>query len=499
LQKLHSLSLRKIFLSRAALYCVGYGFVELVLRWVPVPAGFVELWHIALDSIVAAGFVWLAFRVPAWFSEKELDLPAGIRPHTFTERIVAGARSMLRRWRSHTIPVYDGEGYYVGALPKSVVRPRQLLRAALFWQSPYRYRLMLEHLPIGQAHCKLAEMLTTGRDFVVLDANSACLQAFDGWPSPLGGRASERWPMLLRDHPAFFEQLATMAPDGTPIVYGAWFASLGKSLELRAVNMGDDHFSLTVTDVTDDRQYRAEVLRLHEQMSNRMAALDENVYALSQTTDSFVQRAVENLHETLEAFDVVTADPDISDDASHTAAHGMARVQQTVHAMVRFSQVTALDYTPALVPTDTVIGELLALSAERYPHIEFRKGPLPQTTASAPVLEAVMRGLMETVCTYAAQDAGTTVEVGVRSEMLDTVYYVSARDVQPMELVPAEADDMTFPEVAAALQLTVCRRLAQFHGGSMRLEQHGYNLEFTLTLGSPLKRWGSDTPLANPR
>jgi len=53
--------------------------------------------------------------------------------------------------------------------------------------------------------------------------------------------------------------------------------------------------------------------------------------------------------------------------------------------------------------------------------------------------------------------------------------------------------------VAAALQLTVCRRLAQFHGGSMRLEQHGYNLEFTLTLGSPLKRWGSDTPLANPR
>lgn len=435
--------------------------------------------HGGLDCALALIVAWTALRMPTWMAERRLAMRVKQAEPTAFQRA-------LERFEPTGIPVFDEQGYYAGFLPKSVVRSRTAFRSPLYWQSPYRFRMMLEHLPIGHAHCRLTATLPEGRDFVMVDANSACEVLFGDYPAPSDKPASERWPAFHRNHPEFFAKLARLKQTGT-CTYTSWFPTIGKSLELRAVYLGDDHFSATIRDVTDDQTYRDEVLRLHEQLARLEGELEAQRNVLTETTDDFVHQAAETLYAPYDAVDALVADKRLAPDVRKDMEQAHAQLQLTLDNLRQFAQVTALDFTPSLVNTSHVFGGLVEGFAPDFPHVTFRRGPAPQTTAAEQALHTLMRKLLQLFCEHVAARTGTVLEVGVRNERLSTVYYVHASRTDVLELVPYPAGGLTFPGGPAALQLNVCRRLAYWHGGSLQLVRRGdFELEAAVTLGTPL-------------
>lgn len=435
--------------------------------------------HGVLDCVLALFVAWTVLRVPTWLAERRLaTLAKQAKPTAF--------QRALERIEPSGIPVFDEQGYYAGFLPKSVVRSRTAFRSPLYWQSPYRFRMMLEHLPIGHAHCRLTTTLPEGRDFVLLDANTATEMAFGEFPAPSETPASERWPALYRNHPEFFSKLARLRQTRT-CTYTNWFPTIGKWLELRAVYLGDDHFSATIRDVTDDQTYRDEVLRLYEQLARLESELEAQRNVLTETTDDFVHQAAETLYAPYDTVDALVADTRLTPEVRKDVETAHAQLQFALDSLRQFAQVTALDFTPSLVNTAHIFGGLVEGLAHDFPHVTFRRGPAPLATAAEQALQTLMRKLLQLFCEHVAAQAGTTLEVGVRNERLSTVYYVYATRTDALELLPYPAGGLTFPGGPAALQLNVCRRLAYWHGGGLQLVRRGdFELEAAVTLGTPL-------------
>jgi hypothetical protein len=101
------------------------------------------------------------------------------------------------------------------------------------------------------------------------------------------------------------------------------------------------------------------------------------------------------------------------------------------------------------------------------------------------VLRSLLRGMLELMSRFTPQISGTVIETGVRSDNLDSVYYVNVTGCTSVELASSDSSGLMFTEGAAALQFGICQRLAYLHGGDIQLLRLAPDvLEIQATLGT---------------
>ncbi|MBK3780318.1 hypothetical protein G3A43_08610 [Paraburkholderia aspalathi] len=462
--------------------------------------------RVMTDSAFSLLLIWAGLRLPAWVGERQLDQIL-VNETTTRGRWVRAFAPIGRAlgWvKESGFPVFDEQGYYAGYLPKDARRPHTAFRSPLYWESPYRYRLMMEHMPVAVMHCRLTEHIpiernrttSQGRDFVVVESNVVAQQMFRGDESAAGMTVGQRWPQLLRNHPVFFEKLAHLKK-GEPCTYTSWFPTLGMSLELRAVYLGEENFMIIARDVTDMKAYRSEVLRLYEQMNGRLAQRELSHRGFLDASDRFVAHASEGLYSPYDALMDIFAEEKMPADLWLRARPVFEQLQYTMDRLRRFAQVSSLDFTPQLVDTAQVVNELLSDIYNVDKGIAYTKGPLPGTTAAPQVVRTLLRNMLEVMSRFTPRVTGSVIETGVRNDNLDMVYYVNVAGCRPLDLASSPVSGLMFTEGAAALQFGICQRLAYLHGGEVRLVRPGPDvLEIQATLGTQMS---ITTPMAFPQ
>ncbi|MEX3983953.1 hypothetical protein AB4Y45_33750 [Paraburkholderia sp. EG287A] len=485
--------------ARVAATCIGYlalvgfhwGMSSWVWDWKRMMV------RVLSDSAFSLLLVWAGLRLPAWVGERKLDeylTGTESSERSLRHRFLAPIGWALGWVKETGMPVYDEQGYYAGFLPQDARRPHTAFRSPLYWVSPYRYQMMVKHLPVAVAHCRLTEKISlpengtgaSGRDFVVLEANAAFHKLYPVEPDLFETSASRRWPQLLSNHPGFFEKLLHLKK-GEPCHYSAWFPTLGFYLDLRAVYLGDENFMIIVRDVTDTKAYRSEVLRLYEQMNNRMTQRENSHRAFLDSTDRYVGHASEALYNPYDQLMELFSEEKMPSEIWLRARAVFEQLQFTMDKLRRFAQVSSLNFEPKLVDIAAEVNTLFDDVFNTYQGIKFKKGPLPSTTASPEVVRALLRYMVETLSRFVARPTGSVVEVGVRNDDLDMVYYTSVTNCQAIGLGPSSTTGLMFTDVAVSLQFGLCQRLVYLHGGEIHVVRRTPDsLEIQATLGSHL-------------
>jgi hypothetical protein len=345
------------------------------------------------------------------------------------------------------------------------------------------HRLMLERLPIGYAYVRREGSLGLHSDFLVLESNVRFEALFPGWPDA-EMTATRRWPGLLDQHPEMFSALAAVTPDN-PQLYVGSFASQGKSIEFRMTSLGGEDVLVTMRDVTDEMLYREEILRMHEQHDKVMLARDTRDFAMMLISEKFIRYAAEALYGPYDALEQLNSQEEVGGELSEAGHHALADLQMVIQYAIKFAGVTALDFTPKLVDMTRLYNDLAAKQRRQHPGNPLNAGALPYTTAAPDVARALLAELLDMANRYVVQ-AGSELTLGVRTESLESVYYLRVTHAAPREMLPSRAGGLTYPEGAPAMHLMVCRRLAAYHGGTLQLRETGVDeIEYTVTLGTP--------------
>lgn len=390
----------------------------------------------------------------------------------------------LKRFIGARTPLYDAEGSLVGEFAVQPAASGEQPRAA-YWAGPARFRALFDNFPFGYALCRFGTPLESGRDFWVEEANRALISLLGLNTAKVAQPISTLFPALVRTRPELFELVAKLPEKGSD-TYTAWFAYWGMYIEHRFVWLGDGYFAWAVRDVTDSRLHQAEVLKLHGQMGHALSSQTTRLEMLTRTTDRFLQNAAAHLEGPVDALSTLFADHEES-SISQAGLTQLAIIHDLLRVMLRYSHAAALNYRPELVSIAGIADEVLAIIQPRYPHITFRVGPRPMTTSSASVLHAVLLGLLDPLCRVAGRDSGTSIEIGVSSEFLEARYYAKVLNPKPVTMSDCESGGYALDDTYAALQMSVCRRLVYYHGGTMTLTQEeDGSLLVSVTMGEPL-------------
>jgi hypothetical protein len=363
----------------------------------------------------------------------------------------------------------------------------------LRWDSPDLHRLILARMPVGYAHVRLEGIVGDGRDFVVVECNAQFHDIFHGWTT-VELTAAQRWPGMLKPHQDLFAALGAVTPD-TPQSYTGWFAEQGRSIEFQMTSLKEDHVLVTMRDVSDEQLYREEVMRMHEQHIKVMEARDTREVALTTISDNFVRYSTEVLYGPYDVLEQFVSFEGIPEDRREDGLRALAELQTIIQYSIKFSGVASVDYQPSLVNMQRIFDDLFRKQQRTNPGNPLKSGPLPSTTAAPDVARALLSELLDLANRYLVKP-GSELRMGVRTENLESVYYLLVSHAAHLELVPGRAGGVTFPDGPPAIHLMVCHRLAASHGGRLQVrelseEDSGFgelgdiDVEFSFTLGTP--------------
>lgn len=251
-------------------------------------------------------------------------------------------------------------------------------------------------------------------------------------------------------------------------------------VDLTPVRDGDDVLVIaSLMDLTDRRQAAAEL----EARAEELVAMNEQLGALNEELDQFASAAAHDLRSPLRAMhqlsefvieDAGDALPEQSLEDLKTIQQRSLRLSAMIEGLLEYAQIGQSQARPSWVDTETLIDELADLYVPEERFTLDRPEPLPPVFGPRAAVELVFRNLLMNVVKHHDRVEGR-IELTYGRDGSDLVFQV--RDDGPG--IPDEYADQVFrlfktleprdKREASGLGLTLVRKTAEVHGGSVRL------------------------------
>lgn len=363
-----------------------------------------------------------------------------------------------------------------------------------------QYRALFENLLVGAAYGVMVGSDQGPPDLRLIEVNSRMEELLGRSMQSLTDRPLRQvFPDLPETNPELFERVARIATHGgTSDRFQCWLPQTNRWMEFCVFEGGADSYIITADDVTEHRRYEDEILRLNDQLRQRLGEQGQILEDAVQDMETFIYTVSLRLFDALavvktdlsHCWAVAPTDVEFRKEIARTL-RSTRYMKDLLEGAVAYLCASTLPVDTELVDVRGIITRLCADSAIRHPKITFNIQALPQVTGVPLIIHTIFHNLLENACKFSACSPSPEIEVGVLQSR-NTTFYIKdngigfppaavARLFQPYEVIHGEDEG-----AGAGIGLAMTRRLVQRHGGTIWAEaEEGRGATFFITLGTP--------------
>jgi len=233
----------------------------------------------------------------------------------------------------------------------------------------------------------------------------------------------------------FLEQYAGAILSGEPAHFQEHFAPLGRDFDITAVRQSEGRFATLFEDVTERKRAEAEILRLNEELEERVATRTAQLEAANKELEAFVYSAAHDLRAPLRAIDgfslMVAEDAGAklsAEDHEHLQRVRAAaqRMAVLIDGMLGLARATRQEMLIEEVDVSALAAELLAELAEAEPGraVETVVAPGLRAQADVVLLRAVLANLLANAWKFTSKHESACIEVGLTDAGGEQAFFV---------------------------------------------------------------------------
>ncbi|WP_181376268.1 PAS domain-containing sensor histidine kinase [Novimethylophilus kurashikiensis] len=376
-----------------------------------------------------------------------------------------------------TLPV-NKESYLMGSIVDISEQNRfeeELLK------SRKRYLSLFEHMMAAVAYCQAISLEDGSPDLIVLESNNH-FETVSGL-NPMyitAQKLRDVMPDLYRTNKELFERCASAANSGVSSRFEAWVPSLSRWLEFSVCGLEKGFFVMLFDDITERKRNETEVLRLNDQLNQRVSTQKKRLSDAVGDLETFVYSVSTLLQESLET--LVQLLQNMREEDTPPPAKNVgemmdvaSRMERLLEGAVSYLCGTSMPFEPEFLSMSDILAPVVLGLHQRYPKVTFTTKPMPRMIGSALILRTIYNALLDNAVHFASIDnENPIVEIGAEQLEMETVFYV--KDNGP-GFDTEMHDDMFRPyfNQASAHQgrgigLALAKRMVERHGGRMWAE-----------------------------
>ena len=301
-------------------------------------------------------------------------------------------------------------------------------------ESEERYRSLFESLTEGVAlHELVLDEQDAPLDYRILAVNPAfTAQTGLSAEAVCGKLASEAYGS---GQAPFLEQYAGATLSGEPVRLQEHFAPLGRDFDITVVRQSEGHFATLFEDVTEQRRAAAEILRLNEELEERVLERTAQLESSNKELEAFVYSAAHDLRAPLRAIDgfsqMIAEDAGeklTADDHEHLqrVRAGAQRMALLIDGMLGLARASRQKMLIEEVDVSALAAEILAELAEAEPgrEVETVIAPGMRARADAVLLRVILASLLGNAWKFTSKHESARIEVGVTDSGGERAFYV---------------------------------------------------------------------------
>lgn len=386
--------------------------------------------------------------------------------------------------------------YFMGTLADiSAIKAAQLALR----QKEQQYRALFENLLAGAAYGVIVDTAQSSPDIMLVEVNHRLEELLGRTALSLTGRPLQQvFPDLPETNPELYERVMRIAAHGgSSERFQSWLPQTNRWLEFCVFSGNAASYIITADDITERRRYEDEILRLNDQLKQRVGEQTHLLEGAVQDMETFIYTVSTRLFEALQEVKTDLRNCWLDVPPEHNFSHQVERTLRSTRHMKTLLEGAVAYMCASTLPIDTelvdvrgIVQRLCDEAAQRQPNIEFRVLLLPQITGVPLIIHTIFHNLLENACKFSATRDRPEIEIGVM-QGIDTTIYIKDNGIgfpqadahrlfQPYELLHTQE------EPGAGIGLTMTRRLVERHGGVIWAKSvEGEGATFFVTLGPP--------------
>jgi len=415
-------------------------------------------------------------------------------------------------------PIKDSAGNIIGVvLVFHDVTEKRRAQEALE-QSEEHYRSLFDNMLDGYAYCKMLFEEEEPKDFIYLNVNRA-FETLTGLKNVIGKNVSEVIPGIRESDSELIEIYGRVAKTGVPEQFERYLEALGMWFSISIYSPRKEHFVAVFDVITERKQMEQQLRSSHNELDLRVR---ERTAELSVSNKALIEYAakLEKLNEELQDFAFVAAhdlqEPlrkiqTFCDMAQKRCVSTLdstgqeyldrviasaSRMRQLVSDLLQFSRAAsisepfeAIDLVKAALEAADVFEDTIKETAGL---IEIET--MPQIDADEIQILRIFQNLIDNalkfrseepprIVVYAKQDGTEICEIFVKDNGIGFDQKYAERIFKPFQKLHRRNE-----YAGTGIGLTICRKIAERHGGSIRAESEpGKGSTFIIRL--PVKQY----------